>query len=201
MIVELKGIFVSYDPPLCVVDVGGVGYGVEIAARTARELPRPGQPVHLLTHLIVREDGWRLIGFGSPAERQRFLDVMAVNGVGVKSALALLDHLGVEGLEDAVRRGRWQLLKEVPGIGAKLAQRVQLELTGKWGPAAVDDAAPVAAGAPAAGDELVDALVGLGYSVREASAAVEQIPAEGDPAERLRAALRRLDHRRGNRES
>lgn len=198
MIVELNGVLRFRSPGYCVVEVAGVGYGLDVPRETEHRLGGVGDAVHLYTHLIVREDGWRLVGFASPDERQSFIDVLGVSGVGVKGALALLSHLGVDGLRTAVRDGRWQRLKEAPGVGPKLAQRVVLELSGKWqaSPGAVSPDGPQPGGEET-GDEVVTLLVSLGYSVAEASAALKDVPEGLLPEERVREALRRLDRHKG----
>jgi len=108
MIVELRGTLAQRQGGYCVVDVNGVGYGIEISRDTENSLGDIGESVHLYTHLIVREDGWRLVGFNTSQERQCFVDMLSVNGVGVKGALALLNHLGLEGVVSSVQDGRWQ---------------------------------------------------------------------------------------------
>lgn len=199
MIVELKGRLLSKAEDSCVIDVGGVGYGIEMSHRSLDRMGDVDQVVHVFTHLVVREDAWRLIGFATRGERQCFLDMLAVNGVGIKAGLALLGHLGVEGLHAAVGSGQWKQLKEAPGIGAKLAQRIQLELSNKWQALVPDAAPPVFENAtPTAVDEVIAGLVSLGYTLDEASLACKQVSSDlGDPSQRLREALRLLDRTRG----
>jgi Holliday junction DNA helicase RuvA len=199
MIVELRGRLISKDAESCVVDVGGIGYGVEMTKVSLEKLGEVNSQVHLYTHLVIREDAWRLIGFLSRIERQCFLDMLAVTGVGIKGALALLGHLGVDGLRQAVVHGQWKHLKEAPGIGAKLAQRLQLELSSKWG--ALDDGllSPDSGNSPTpSSDEVLEGLVSLGYTVDEARAACRQIPDDlNDIGNRLRFALKTLDSGKG----
>ncbi len=203
MIVELRGRLISKDAESCVVDVGGVGYGVEMSKVSLEKLGEVNSQVHLYTHLVIREDAWRLIGFLSRIERQCFLDMLAVTGVGIKGALALLSHLGVEGLRKAVVQGQWKQLKEAPGIGAKLAQRIQLELSGKWGALADGLLLPDAGKNPTlSSDEVLEGLVSLGYTVDEARSARRQIPDEiSDLGQRLRFALKTLDSGKGEQRS
>ncbi len=199
MIVELRGRLISKDGETCVIDVGGVGYGIEMSHRSLDHLGETDRMVHVFTHLVVREDAWRLIGFATRTERQCFLDMLQVTGVGVKAGLALLGHLGVDGLHEAVAAGQWKQLKEAPGIGAKLAQRIQLELSSKWQTAGKDSPVGVIENpATPTTDEVLAGLLGLGYTFEEAQAACKQLPADlVDPGRRLREALRLLDRTRG----
>lgn len=196
MIAELKGVLTLKEPGECVVDVHGVGFAVSISSRTEAHLGSVGETVRLYTHLIVREDEWRLTGFLHRIERRRFLELLAVNGVGAKVALAILGVLGVDGLEQAIHEGQWQRLKAVPGVGAKLAQRVQLELSSRWKVDAEAESAPVIEDS---GDEVVAALVGLGYTLEEALLAVRGLEPGLETAERLRQGLRALDAHKGGR--
>lgn len=194
MIVELTGTLRARLSGSVVVEAGGVGYGVAVSAQTERKLPPIGARVHLYTHLIIREDAWVLVGFETPAERGRFLDLLSVTGVGVKHALAVLSDLGVEGLEQAVRDGNWRRLAKVTGIGPRTAQRIQLELAGRWKVAESEPPAPADNGAAPA-DPVMDGLVALGFSAGEALEALSQVPGDLAPEERLRLALQRLDRR------
>ncbi len=180
-----------------VATAGGMGLLVQVPRTTADGLPPRGQAVRLYTHLIVREDQWQLCGFLTEDERDVFLALLAVNGVGARVALNVVGHVGPEGVRRAVREGRWQRLREAPGVGPKLAQRMLVELK-NWAGVDPDEEPGAAAAAPAAAatDEVVDGLVAMGLSEAEARAAVaglESLP----PVERLRTALRRLDRGRG----
>ncbi len=199
MIVELRGRLISKNEDMCVIDVGGVGYGIEMSHRSLDQLGDVERTVHVFTHLVIREDAWRLIGFATRTERQCFLDMLQVTGVGVKAGLALLGHLGVDGLHEAVATGQWKQLKGAPGIGAKLAQRIQLELSTKWQVALEDPVITVSDNAlPPGTDEVLAGLLGLGYTFEEAQAVCKQLPPDlVEPGRRLREALRRLDRSRG----
>lgn len=196
MIYELTGRIAAKVPGEVVLNVHGIGFGLAVSTRTEERLGAVGERAHLFTHLIVREDEWRLIGFFEAEEREGFLGLTAVNGVGPKVALAILGGLGVEQLEAAVRDGDWRRLKEVPGVGAKLAQRIQLELSSRW---ALRGAEPSAGplSEPANGDPVVAGLMGLGYTAREAEEALAEVEGTLGEGERLRAALRRLDRGKG----
>ncbi len=197
MIVEIEGVVGEKRPGFVVIRTAqGLGYGVEVPRETEQKLPALGEKARLFTHLVVREDQWRLIGFESPGERQVFQDLLNVNGVGIKGALALLSHLGVKRLRQAVLAGDWKDLKGAPGVGAKIAQRVQLELMGRWLKASeVESRFQAPAQSSAVTDEVALALVSLGYQASEAEAALSQVSAE-QPEERLRLALKALDRGR-----
>ncbi len=199
MIVEIEGSIGEKRPGYVVIrTASGLSYGLDIPRETEDKLAGVGEVAHLFTHLLVREDHWRLIGFASVREREVFLDLLEVNGVGAKGALALMSHLGIGRLREAVFVGDWKALKGAPGVGAKIAQRVQLELMGRWAKSADPGQLLVPTEAPAnvqPEDEVVSALVGLGYRVEEAQLAVKEIPS-GDDATRLRLALKALDRGR-----
>ncbi len=196
MIAELRGTVVYKSDAECVVDVHGIGFAVWVSSRTMAGLGRVGERVHLYTHLLIREDEWRLVGFASVRERRRFLDLMAVNGVGVKVALAILGQWDADELEGLVHKGQWQTLKQAPGVGAKLAQRLQLELASRWKVnAPMPQVAP--AGEGEAQDVVVEGLMALGYSADEAWAAVNTVEQALPDEVRLREALKRLDRRQG----
>ncbi|AEJ41661.1 Holliday junction DNA helicase motor protein [Sulfobacillus acidophilus TPY] len=192
MIVQVAGTLTAAQPGYVIVMAHGLGLGLDIPRETYERLPGVGSPVQLFTHLIVREDQWRLIGFATERERAVFLDLIDISGVGVKAALSVMSQLGIQGLAEAVRQGQWKLIQKAPGIGAKMAQRIQLELGTKWGgttevlaePALPPDAGPV-------DDEVLEALRLLGYQDGEARRALGQVTAE-EATERLRQALRWL---------
>jgi Holliday junction DNA helicase RuvA len=168
-----------------VVFVGGVGLRVQVPACTAEALGRPGENVVLHTHLHVRDDAVTLYGFATGEDLRLFEMLIGVSGVGPRGALSLLSALGAEVLSDAVSAGDVPRLQQVPGIGQKMAARLVLELKGKLAGRAVTS---VAAGRD---DEVVAALVGLGYTQAEAQAAAASVPSDGSLSveERLRQAL------------
>ncbi|NMP22356.1 Holliday junction branch migration protein RuvA [Sulfobacillus harzensis] len=199
MIVEISGTIGEKRTGWVVIRTSsGLGYGLDVPRETEEKLPGTGEAVRLFTHLMVREDQWRLIGFATEAERDVFLDLLEVNGVGVRGALSLMSHLGIGRLRDAVLTGDWKSLKGAPGVGAKIAQRVQLELMSRWAksadqsPVLVPDPRPTSAEGE---DEVVLALVNLGYRPEEAQLALQQVQAD-DEATRLRLALKALDRGR-----
>ncbi len=195
MIHYVRGTVAAREAGRVVIETpGGLGLDVLVPSSTSGRLPEPGHPVKLYTHLAIREDSWQLAGFLTTEERDVFLALLAVNGVGMKVALAVLGHVKPGGLRTAVAAGDWKALTAVVGVGTKLAQRLVVELRGVLadGPEEI----PAATGLPVAGDEVVEGLMALGYTGAEAAWAV--MGTEGTPAAaRLREALRRLDSGRG----
>jgi holliday junction DNA helicase RuvA len=188
MIGRLVGRLVSKHPPQVVVDVAGVGYEVDVPMSTFFNLPATGETVTLHTHLAVREDAHVLYGFGSVEERAAFRRLIRISGVGARTALALLSGLSVADLAHAVAEQDAARLTKVPGIGKKTAERLLLELKGKL--AEHPSGAPGAA--PGVGTDVLNALVALGYSEKEALAAVKSLPPGVAVADGIRAALKAL---------
>lgn len=193
MIAFVRGTLVAREAGRALVETGsGLGLEIWVPDTTQRHLPEPGQTVRLFTHMVIREDHWQLAGFWTVAEREIFLALLNVSGVGPKVALAVLGQVGIEGLAQAVAEGRWQRLREVSGVGPKLAQRLVVELRGVLAePLADAEAGPGPAGGELA-DEVAEALRALGYSDSEARWALDGLD-EADAAQRLRQALGRLD--------
>jgi Holliday junction DNA helicase RuvA len=184
-IARLRGVVEDSGADWLLVFVGGVGLRVQVPASTAEALGRRGENVVLHTHLHVRDDAVALYGFATAEDLRLFEMLISVSGVGPRGALSLLSALGAEGLSDAVSAGDVPRLQQVPGVGQKMAARLVLELKGKLAGRA---AAAVPTGRD---DEVVAALVGLGYSQAEAQAAAASVPSDGSPSveERLRRAL------------
>ena len=177
-------------PPQITVEAGGVGYEVEVPMSTFYGLPAAGERVTLLTHLVVREDAHLLYGFATESERRAFRQLLKISGVGARTALAVLSGMSVAELVDAVAAQESGRLVKIPGIGRKTAERLLLELKGRL----VGDAlAGVAVNreAPAMGD-VVNALLALGYSDKEAAQAVKQLPEGLSLSESIRQALKSL---------
>jgi Holliday junction DNA helicase RuvA len=172
-----------------VLAVGGFSVRVSVPASTLTRLPPVGQPVHLLTYLYLREDQIALYGFGTPEERELFEQLIGVTGVGPRLALAILSAASSDVLRQAIASESVETLTRVPGIGRKLASRLILELRGKL-------AAPVNGTAPATARpieaDVLEALVGLGYSPADAQAALRSLPPDRtlDLEEQIRLALR-----------
>ena len=177
------------------VDVGGVGYQVQIPLSTFYELPQEGETITLRTTVQIRDDAIHIFGFGTEGERTLFRLLIAVAGVGPRTALAVLSGMSVEEVATAVTTRDIARLQRVPGIGRKTAERLALELHDKVqslaGPAA--DLAPVADGVRR---DVVSALVNLGYPAAQAERATDQVLTEAGGAAAfeslLRSALRRL---------
>ena len=190
MIGRLNGVLLDKTPPLVLLDVNGVGYECEVPMSTFYNLPATGERTVLLTHFVVREDAQLLYGFGSERERSAFRRLLKVNGVGAKSALAILSGLSVDDLAQAVALQETALLTRVPGVGKKTAERLLLELKDKF---KLDGASVEVAGqAKSAGGDVLNALLALGYNEREALAAVKQLPADVAVAEGIRQSLKAL---------
>ena len=183
MIGYLKGRLAAKHPPQVVVDVAGVGYEVDVPMSSFYNLPAVGEAVTLHTHLVVREDAQTLYGFGTLEERGAFRQLLKISGIGARTALAVLSGMSVAELAQAVAMQEASRLTRVPGIGKKTAERLLLELKGK-----LADVKPAAAGA----SDVLDALLGLGYSEKEALAALKGLPPGMPVAEGIRAALKVL---------
>ncbi|MFA7503103.1 MAG: Holliday junction branch migration protein RuvA [Burkholderiaceae bacterium] len=189
MIGRLSGKLLAKRPPDLLVDVGGVGYEVEAPMSTIFELPAIGQPVTLLTHLVVRDDAHLLFGFGTEAERDAFRQLIRISGVGARIALSLLSGMSVDELRRAVGAQDAARLTRVPGIGKKTAERLLLELKGRFA-ASPDGAGPASPDSTLA--DVVHALAALGYSEREAEAASRKLPPGIDVSDGIRQALKSL---------
>jgi Holliday junction DNA helicase RuvA len=189
MIGRLRGAVAAKTPPQVLIDVQGVGYEVDVPMSTFCALPGLGESVTLLTHQVVREDAHILFGFLSAEEREAFRQLIKISGVGPRTALSLLSGLSVGDLSEAVARQEAGRLVKVPGIGKKTAERLLLELKGK-----LADALP-GTGQVALGSSHTDisqALLALGYSDKEAQAALKSLPADVGVAEGIRQALKAL---------
>ena len=189
MIGRLTGTLIEKMPPTLCLDVGGVGYEIDVPMSTLYGLPETGAKVTLFTHLTVREDAHILYGFASAQERATFRALIKVTGIGARTALAVLSGMSTEELADAVTRQETGRLTRVPGIGKKTAERLLLELKGKIG-ADLPTSVP---GQPASNrDDILNALMSLGYSSAESQAALKTLPADIDVAEGIRLALKSL---------
>lgn len=190
MIGRLHGRLIEKTPPQILIDVNGVGYEVDVPMSTFCNLPAEGQEITLLTHFVVREDAMLLYGFASAAERQTFRALIRISGIGPRIALAVLSGMSTNDFAAAVENGDAALLTRVPGIGKKTAERLVLELKGKLVGSAFAGALMPAASANQA--DITSALVALGYSEREAQAAVRTLPADIGVSDGIRQALKSL---------
>ena len=190
MIGRLSGILLEKNPPQILLDVQGVAYEVDVPMSTFYNLPGAGERVTLYTQLVVREDAHLLYGFGSENERHAFRQLTKVNGIGARIALSVLSGLSVAELAHAITMQESGRLTKVPGIGKKTAERILLELKDKLG-APLTTAVGINRAPPASADVL-NALFALGYSEKEAVAAVRALPEGVAVADGIKHALKTL---------
>jgi len=169
MIGFLRGKLTHKSPPQLVVDVNGVGYEVEAPMSTCLSLPQVGADIHLITHLVVREDQHTLYGFGSEAERQLFRNLLKVNRVGAKLALGILSGISVDHFIRCVQEEDHGTLSKLPGVGKKTAERLVMDMRDKVD-GQVASLTVESAGKPESGprQEAFTALTSLGYKPAEA---------------------------------
>lgn len=190
MIASLRGQVQAIRDDSLVIDVGGVGYKVQVVGSVLNEVTRAGQTIELYTHMCVRDNDIALYGFRSIEEQDLFSLLLGVRGVGPRTALATLSTFSPDGLRSAIVQGDASVLTRIPGIGRKTAQRLMLDLKDSigmpletWG----------AAGLGEADTDVISALTSLGYSLAEAQGALAAIPGDAHEVdERVLAALRFL---------
>ena len=185
MIARVKGTLVDATTSEVVVDVNGLGFAISIPASTYDTLPAPGKPVSLHTWLGVREDALDLYGFATPEEKEMFLMLRTVSGVGPKVALGALSSMNVQNLRSAVARGDVETLKTIKGLGKKTAERIVLELKGKIGDVPAGGALPDNVPTDVA-EEAIMALVQLGMPRDKATnavrASIDALPKDSTPS-------------------
>lgn len=190
MIGRIQGTLVSVHPPRLLVDCQGIGYEVDVPMSTLYQLPQVGQKITLLTHFQVREDAQQLFGFATETEREAFRQLIKISGVGSRTALAVLSGMSVNELAQAIALQEAGRLTQVPGIGKKTAERLCLELKGKLAPdLGITGGKPQAI---EASSEVLQALLALGYSEKEALLALKQIPPETNVSDGIRMGLKYL---------
>jgi holliday junction DNA helicase RuvA len=190
MIGRLTGILVEKNPPQLLLDVQGVAYEVDVPMSTFYNLPAIGERLALYTHLVVREDAHLIFGFGTEHERRAFRQLVKISGVGARTALSVLSGLSVAELAQAVTMQDTGRLIKIPGIGKKTAERLLLELKDKLG---VDVTTTVGIHRPApVMSDALNALLSLGYSDKEAIAAVKKLPEGLAVGDAIRQALKLL---------
>lgn len=191
MIGRLSGVLLEKNPPQVLLEVGGVGYEVDVPMSTFYNLPKIGEKVALFTQLIVREDAHLLYGFGTESERATFKQLLKVSGVGPKVGLAVLSGMSVNDLAEAVATQESGRLVKVPGIGKKTAERLLLELKDKL---KVDVRITVGGELekPSSAADILNALISLGYNDKEALYAIKQLPKDTTVSEGIRHALKSL---------
>ncbi len=190
MIGKLTGTLLEKNPPQILIDCHGVGYEVDVPMSTFYNLPALGERVSLLTHFVVREDAQILYGFASASEREAFRQLIKISGVGPRTALSVLSGMSVADLAQAVSAQESGRIIKVPGIGKKTAERLLLELKGRLGADL-----PLPGAATAVGDAASDiqqALIALGYSEKDAAAALKALPKDVGVSEGIKLALKTL---------
>jgi len=190
MIGRIQGTLVSVHPPRLLVDCQGVGYEIDVPMSTLYQLPEVNQKITLLTHFQVREDAQQLFGFATETEREAFRALIKISGVGSRTALAVLSGMSVNELAQAIALQEAGRLTQVPGIGKKTAERLCLELKGKLAPDL-----GISTGKPQvieASSEVLQALLALGYSEKEALLALKQIPPDSTVSDGIRMGLKYL---------
>ncbi|MBA2350450.1 MAG: Holliday junction branch migration protein RuvA [Burkholderiales bacterium] len=190
MIGRITGVLVDKKPPQVLLDVQGIGYEIDVPMSTFYQLPATGERCALHTHLTVREDAHLLFGFATEDERSAFRQLLKVAGVGARTALSVLSGLTVGELQHAVAVQDSARLVKIPGIGKKTAERLLLELRDKL--AFTAEGVVGAAARPAAGGDVGNALLALGYNDREITWAQKQLPADLAVGEGIRQALKLL---------
>lgn len=189
MIGRLSGTLLEKNPPQLLVDCNGVGYEVGVSMSTFYNLPALGEKVVLLTQQIVREDAQLLYGFGTAEERTVFRQLIKISGIGARMALSILSGMSVAELAQAITLQESGRLTKVPGIGKKTAERLLLELKGKLG---ADLGIAGGATHSDATADILNALVALGYSDKEAMLALKQVPAGAGVSDGIKLALKAL---------
>ena len=201
MIGQIRGTLIARQAPEILVDVGGIGYEIQVPMTTLYQLPELGQPVTLLTHFVVREDAQQLFGFAESADRRLFRELIKVSGVGPRLALTLLSGMDAADFARCLQRDDVAALVALPGVGRKTAERLLVEMRDKAGDW-LDELSPESAAQAETGKagaqshdqraEAEQALVALGYKLTEAAkliAAVDAAP-ETPSKELIRLALR-----------
>ncbi len=190
MIGRLTGILLEKNPPQIMLDVQGVGYEIDVPMSTFYNLPALHEKVVLHTQLIVREDAHLLYGFATGDERIAFRLLLKISGVGPKLALSVLSGLSLNDLSEAVANKEAGRLTKIPGVGKKTAERLLLELEGKF---SVTSATAVhGAVYHSANSDIINALQALGYNDKEASLAAKQLPCDVSVSDGIRQALKFL---------
>ena len=192
MISRLTGKLIEKQPPQIVIDVNGVAYEADVSMQTFYNLPPLNETVQLYTQLVVREDAHLLFGFGTAAERATFRQLVKVSGIGAKTALGILSAMTADELAQAVAQEDVKRLSSAPGIGKKTAERMILELRGKLSGSTVSDGPFAQPQAADETDDIIGTLLALGYSDREARAAVKGIVPGTEVGEGVRLALKNL---------
>ncbi len=190
MIGRLSGTLLEKNPPQILLDVQGVGYELDVPMSTFYNLPALHEKVVLHTHFVVREDAQLLYGFATNEERLAFRQLLKISGVGPKLALSVLSGLSLGDLAAAVANKEVGRLTKIPGVGKKTAERLLLELQGKFSVTGTGSAQGSATSS--AGSDIANALLALGYNEKEADWAAKQLPKEVGVSDGIRQALKLL---------
>jgi len=186
MIYLLKGIIESSTEKHVILDVGGVGYKVYISGNTFKNLPKKGEKIKLYTHLYLRENIMELYGFLNPEELEIFELLISISGIGPKGALSVLAVVSIDTLKKAIVNEESSILTKISGIGEKMAEKIILELKNKISDEFLGKEVSV-------DSEAIDALMGLGYKLKEAREILKKVPKEIEGVEnRVREALKLL---------
>lgn len=189
MIGRLTGNLLEKNPPQILLDCNGVGYEVDVPMSTFYNLPALGEKTSLFTHLAIREDAHVLFGFATQEERSVFRQLIKISGVGARTALSILSGMSVADLAQAITLQEAGRLIKVPGIGKKTAERLLLELKGKLG---ADLGHVGGAQHSSANSDILNALLALGYSDKEALLALKQVPSDSGVSDGIKLALKAL---------
>ena len=195
MIGRIKGTLIQKDPPMMLVDVNGVGYEIEAPVRVFFELPENGAEVTIITHMLVREDAQILYGFNNNGQRELFRKLLKVNGIGAKSALAVLSTMSTDEFVAMIQSQDVAAIVKIPGVGKKTAQRLIIEMRDKLGDVASDDISLPGSGSAQAANlgnmpataqsEALIALQSLGFRPQEVNMLIKQIAKDGMTAEEI----------------
>ena len=188
MIYRLSGILIEKQPSFAVIDVSGIAYEVAISLSTYSELPSLNDNVVMYIHMVVREDGIFLFGFLSQEEKQMFLLLVTVSGIGPKLAMKILSGVGSSQLRNAIAASDHDALSAIPGVGKKTAQRIVVELKDKFD--SLPDVSESSGSAVI--EDVVSALVNLGYKLPDCRKAVESAPTDGTFEDILKVAFKVL---------
>jgi len=190
LIGRLTGVLLEKNPPQILLDVQGVAYELDVPMSTFYNLPVLHERVVLHTQLVVREDAHLLYGFLSNEERIAFRQLLKISGVGPKLALSVLSGLSLNDLAIAVANKETARLNKIPGVGKKTAERLLLELQGKFVASGTNTARDAAIAS--SGNDIVNALLALGYNEKEADWAIKQVSKDADVSDGIRQALKLL---------
>jgi len=188
MIAHLRGKLISRHPNQAIVDAAGVGYDVTISVPTFSELPSVGSEIALHIHTHVREDQLALYGFLRPEEKQLFEKLLTVSGIGPKLAITILSGMAAQEMAAAIRGNDVSRLTKIPGIGRKTAERMVLELRDKLPPAGAEQV-HVVPSLSATQEDVLSALVNLGYQRAAAEKTLSSVEKAGSFDSMFRAAL------------